>query len=172
MTLRAGSDSPDVAFQAAILAHSLKQYEALLTYLDQFESVLPGRNGVNYYRASGLIGLGRHAEALLALDEEERRNQRRLLPVIVLRACVASGLGRLDDLRASLVEVLATRLSEVDFVSHSGLLQLFDRLWAQRMSCRMAIPSCDHWSIVCSRPAWPRTISSIPIESRIPRLRS
>ena len=54
----AGSDSPDVAWQAAVLAHSLANYEALLTYLDHYETILPGRPTVNYYRASGLIELG------------------------------------------------------------------------------------------------------------------
>ena len=33
-------------------------YEAMLTYLDHYEAVLPGRPTVNYYRASGLIELG------------------------------------------------------------------------------------------------------------------
>ncbi len=129
MALRHGSDSPDVAWQAALLAHSLANYEAMLTYLDQYETVQPGRPVVNYYRASGLIELGRHAEALSALDEEERRVENKPLHVLILRACASSGLGRLEDLRAQLAEVLAIRLSEVDYLTHQGLVKLFDRLW-------------------------------------------
>jgi tetratricopeptide (TPR) repeat protein len=129
MALRAGSDSPDVAWQAAVLAHSLANHEAMLTYLDQYEAVLPGRPVANYYRASGLIELGRHAEALAALDEEERRIENRPLHVLILRACASSGLGRAEDLRTQLAEVLAVRLSEVDYLTHQGLVKLFGRLW-------------------------------------------
>ncbi|MGP0066837.1 MAG: tetratricopeptide repeat protein [Isosphaeraceae bacterium] len=129
MALRAGSDSPDVAWQAAVLAHSLGNYEALLTYLDHYESVQPGRPVVNYYRASGLIELGRHAEALPALDEEERRIENRALHLLILRACASSGLGRQEDFRTQLGEILAIRLAEVNYLTHHGLLKLFGRLW-------------------------------------------
>lgn len=129
MALRAGSDVPDVAWQAAILAHSLGQNEALLTYLDQFEKVLPGSAWTNYYRASGLLRLGRAAEALEALAEEERRNEGGPLRVFVLRACAFSALERREDFEQQLAEILEVRLSEVDDLSHSGLLNLFGRLW-------------------------------------------
>ncbi len=101
----------------------------MLTYLDYYESVLPGRPWANYYRASGLIFLGRHAEALEALEEELRRNESGSLHVHVLRACASSGLGRLEDLRTHLAAVLSTRMSTVDYLSHGGLVQLFSRLW-------------------------------------------
>ncbi len=129
MALRAGSDSHEVAWQAGILAHSLASYEAMLTYLDYYESPLPGRPWANYYRASGLIFLGRHAEALEALDEEARRNEAGSFHVHVLRACASSGLGRLEDLRTHLAAVLSIRMSGVDYLSHGGLVELFSRLW-------------------------------------------
>ena len=46
-----------------MLAHTLNQYQSLLTYLDQYEKVAPGEAWTNYYQASGLLRLGRAAEA-------------------------------------------------------------------------------------------------------------
>ena len=129
MALRAGSDSSDVAWHASVLAHSLANYEAMLTYLDQYERVMPNSPGVNYYRASGLIALGRFGEAISALDEEERRSGNRPLQVLILRACALSGLGRLEELRGQLTEVLSIRLAQVDYLTHPVLVKLFERLW-------------------------------------------
>jgi tetratricopeptide (TPR) repeat protein len=129
MALRAGAGHIDIAFQAAVLAHSHGQFEAMLTYLDHVDRVMPGRKWVNYYRASGLIRLGRHAEGLLAIDEEARTTEGPLLHLLILRACASSGLERTDEFRTCLSDVLATKLSLVDYVSHSGLVQLFGRLW-------------------------------------------
>ncbi len=129
MALRAGADEPEVAWRAAVMAHDLGQYDALLTYLDRFESVRTGRPWVNYYRASGLLWLGRAEEALAALGEEERLAEGSQLHVHVLRACAAGTLGRLDDLRRELARVLAVRLSAVENLTHTGLVILFGRLW-------------------------------------------
>jgi tetratricopeptide (TPR) repeat protein len=129
MALRSGADNPDVAWQAGLLAHSQGQYESMLTYLDQFESVVPGRTWLNFYRASGLTSLGRHAEALEALDEEERRYGERPLQVRLLRASVLAALGHTDEFRGELAAILSTRLSETKELNHNGLLQLFGRLW-------------------------------------------
>ncbi|MDR3637698.1 MAG: hypothetical protein P4L84_28080 [Isosphaeraceae bacterium] len=129
MALRAGSESPEIAWQAAVLAHSLRQFDMLLTYLDHFEGLVPKRPWVNYYRASGLLWLGRAEEALPALDEEARRSEGGVLHVQVLRTCAAAALGRSDEFRRHLSEVLETRLSDVDYLTHSGLVNLFSRLW-------------------------------------------
>ncbi|SIO23792.1 hypothetical protein SAMN05444166_3171 [Singulisphaera sp. GP187] len=129
MALRAGTDAPEVAWQAALLAHSLEQNEVLLTYLDQFEKVAPGGTWSHYYRASGLLRLGRAVDAIAALVEEERRIEGGVLHVLILRACALSLLGRLEDFRNQLTEVMAVRLAGVDYLTHSGLVNLFSRLW-------------------------------------------
>ena len=120
MALRAGSNSHEVAWQAAMLADSLGQYEAMLTYLDQYEHISPGFAWANFYRASGLVWLGRHAEALTAIDEEERRCNGKSLHIHVIRACASSGLGRADEVRTSLEAFLSMRLSEVDYLTPAG----------------------------------------------------
>jgi tetratricopeptide (TPR) repeat protein len=129
MALRAGSNSHEVAWRAAMLAHSIGQYESMLTYLDQYDHISPGFAWVNFYRASGCLWLGRQAEALAAIDEEERRSQGKLLHIHVLRACALSGLGRQDDVRTNLNAFLSIRLSEVDYLTQAGLESLFARLW-------------------------------------------
>ena len=112
-----------------MLAESLGQYESMLTYLDQYEHISPGFAWANFYRASGLVWLGRHAEALTAIDEEERRCNGKSLHIHVIRACASSGLGRADEVRTSLEAFLSMRLSEVDYLTPAGLESLFARLW-------------------------------------------
>jgi tetratricopeptide (TPR) repeat protein len=129
LALRAGSQSPELAWDATLLAHSLGQYEASLTYVDQFERAAPGRPWTNYYRASALLWLGRNALARGALDEEERRSREGALHITILRACASSASGQSDDFKRLLKSVLEVRLSLVTDLSHSGLVSLFERLW-------------------------------------------
>ena len=128
MALRAGSDAPELAWQAVVLAHGMGQNEALLTYLDHYEAILPAQPWANYYRASGLLRLDRAEEALVALEAEARINPENLLHVLILRACAAAALGRVDDLRTNLGAVLAIPLVSVNYLTRTGLISLFERL--------------------------------------------
>ncbi|WP_406693973.1 hypothetical protein V5E97_23310 [Singulisphaera sp. Ch08] len=129
MALRAGLEAPEVAWQAAMLAHSLEHNESLLTYLDKFEKIAPGEDSVNFYRASGLLRLGRADDALAALVEEEQRSKGGLLHVLILRACALSTLGRLDHFRTQLAEIMSVRLAGVESLTRTGLVRHFGRLW-------------------------------------------
>jgi tetratricopeptide (TPR) repeat protein len=129
MSLREGADDPEVAWQAAMTAQALEQYEVTLTYLDRVEELEPGRPWVNYYRASALLYLGRPEAVPAALDEEARRFAQGTLHLMILRACAAGALAQTDTLRDHLADVLQVRLAEVDYISHQGLVHLFGRLW-------------------------------------------
>ncbi len=129
MALRAGSADPDIAWEAVGIAHSLNQNEALLTYLDRFEAARTDAPWASYYRASGLLRLGRPTEAVAALDEETRRNPACPLPVLILRVCAAASLADHAALRTHLAAILDVPLNAVDYLTHSGLISLFERLW-------------------------------------------
>jgi tetratricopeptide (TPR) repeat protein len=127
--LREGCEDPQVAWEAAVGAFNLGQYEPLLTYLDRHEQLQPGAPWINYYRATGLLELGRPQEALAALEEESRRAPERVLPIHVLRACAEMALGRVEPARKHLNEALTLRLADVHELTVRGLADLFGRLW-------------------------------------------
>jgi tetratricopeptide (TPR) repeat protein len=129
LCVREGGDDPQVAWEAALAAFRLNQYDVMLTYLDRFEEMTEADAWACYYRATALLELGRPAEAALALDEAERRDPEKLFPVNILRACAASALGRPQPYRALLEQTLAVRLTDIDYLTVAGLNNLFGRLW-------------------------------------------
>jgi tetratricopeptide (TPR) repeat protein len=127
--LREGCDDPAVAWEAAVGAFGVDQFEPMLTYLDRHEQLQPGAPWINYYRACGLLELGRPAEALAAVEEEGRRAPENLLPQHLLRACAEQALGRTEEARRHVEQALSVRLADVDYLTFRGLLNLFGRLW-------------------------------------------
>lgn len=130
MCLREGCAEAEVAWEAALGAFTLGQFDALLTYMDQFEARNPGQEWAQYYRAIALLELGRLDESLQAVAEEEIRSKgTHPLPLLVMRTCIAAGKEQFDLARELLEEVLAMRLVEVDYLTFLGLCNLFQRLW-------------------------------------------
>lgn len=129
MALREGCQDPELAWEAALRAISLDQYDAALAYLGRLESQSPERPWVNYYRAFALLELARPDEALLALDREETTNPEFLFPVQLQRASALGHLNRLDEFRQQLNSVLTIPLATVTYLSVIGLRRLFQRLW-------------------------------------------
>ncbi len=127
--LREGCADAAVAWEAALQAMNVRQYEPLLTYLDRHEQLQPGAPWVHFYRAIGLLELARPREALAAVEEEARRAPEHTLPLHTLRACGTAMLDQLDEARGHVAEVLGVRLAEVDYLTFSGLCNLFARLW-------------------------------------------
>jgi tetratricopeptide (TPR) repeat protein len=127
--LREGCDDPAVAWQASLSAVNLNQHEPLLAYLDRHEQLQPGALWIHYYRAVGLLELGRPQEALAAIEEETRRAPQHKLPLLILRACALQLLDRQDEARLILPEILGIRLAGVDYLTFNGLANLFARLW-------------------------------------------
>jgi tetratricopeptide (TPR) repeat protein len=129
MALREGCDDPDVAWEAAVSANHLEQFEAALTYLDRFDELRPDQPWSNYYRACALLDLDRPAEALAALDRESQFNPDLTYHVAVQRASCLAGLKRGEDFRRQLAEVLATPVADVTYLTPNGLQRIFTRLW-------------------------------------------
>ncbi len=129
LCLREGCDDPQVAWDAALAAFRLGQYDAMLTYLDRYEQTAEADAWACYYRATALLELGRPAAALDALAEAERREPNIRLAVAILRACATSALGRPERCRELLERTLAVRLADIDYLTVAGLNHLFGRLW-------------------------------------------
>lgn len=130
MALREGADDPQIAWEAALRANNLEQFEAALTYLDRFDSEMPNHAWTNHYRAFSLLELNRPAEALAALDREAQINPDAPYPTQLQRV---SALGLLRDegsFRHQLMELLSVPLTSVTYLSPAGLQRLFRRLWA------------------------------------------
>lgn len=129
LCLREGSDDADVAWEAAQLAHHLGQFAALLTYLDRYDALRPDQPWVGFFRAVGLLEQGQPEKALESLAREEAQSPERPFGIAVLRACAASALGRPQQYREYLDQVLAFAWSDIDYFTLLGLTNLAGRLW-------------------------------------------
>ena len=129
MSLREGCNDPQVAWQAALQAIGLEQYEAALTYLDRVYQLAPERPWTNHYRAFALLELQRPQEALEALEIEADRNKDTDYHVKVQRASALAQLNRIDEFREQLTGVLDIPLRTVTVFSNSGLHRILQRLW-------------------------------------------
>lgn len=130
MAIREGADNPQLAWEAAIRANNLAQFVAVLAYLDLFEKSSPDTPWANHYRAYALLELNRPDEALVALDREAANNPDAPYPVQLQRVSALGQLRRADEYRHQLVELLATPMTGVTYLSSVGLQRLFRRLWA------------------------------------------
>jgi tetratricopeptide (TPR) repeat protein len=129
LCLREGCQDASVAWQAAITAQELGQYEFSLTYLNRFESLQPGQPWVGYYRAIALLEQGEPEKALESLSLEESRGPQRPFGIAVLRACAFSALGETERFRELLNVVIGFQWSEIDYFTREGLSNLAARLW-------------------------------------------
>lgn len=134
LCLREGSEEPNVAWEALVQATHARQFEAALTYADQFDSVQPDESGVNYYRATALLELGRHEEALAAVDAEMKFEPEETLHLDAVKACALLGARRGDDAGRALHSVISRPWSGIEFLTHHGLNQIMDLLWRKTSS--------------------------------------
>ncbi|MFO1040526.1 MAG: hypothetical protein U0941_02015 [Planctomycetaceae bacterium] len=135
MALREGCDDPDVAWEAALTAVRVEQYEAALTYLDRFDDLRPGEAWSNHYRACSLLELNRPAEAMSALDREQELNPGLTYHVEVQRASSLAGMKNVEEFRTQLEKVLAIPVSSIDYLTANGLQRLYTRLWISTSEC-------------------------------------
>ncbi|MFO1066164.1 MAG: hypothetical protein U0892_20075 [Pirellulales bacterium] len=129
MALREGCDEPGLAWQAAMHANLLGQYDVMLTYLDWYGERVPDQKWLNHYRGLALIELNRAEEALQAIEQEAQSNPDSTYPVLAQRASALGQLERLDEFRTALAQVLEVPLKDVPNVSPAGLTRMLNRLW-------------------------------------------
>ncbi len=135
MALREGCKDADVAWEAAISANHIEQYEAVLTYLAKFDELRPGEPWSNYYRACALLELQRPRDALQALERESELNPEMTYHVSVMRVSCLAELRLVDEFRAELAKLLATPIADVTYLTPNGLQKMFTRLWKSTTVC-------------------------------------
>lgn len=130
LSLREGAGDPRTAWQAAVLSSYLQRYEAALTYLKRFAQDIPNHGWMHFYRAQALLALNRSDEALAAAQEFGQAETECGL-VVKLLETAAIGQTR-DKARtvAALEQLLAEKLSSVDYMVTQAIAKLFDMLWS------------------------------------------
>jgi tetratricopeptide (TPR) repeat protein len=126
--LREGSDDAQVAFDAAMLAFRLKQYDATLTYLEKFEQLAGENLWTNYYRGVCYYEQGEYTKALESLDREEKLAEATGWHLELMRAISRIRLGDVTGAQPHLDVAMETPFSEIDFLSSTGLMELMQRL--------------------------------------------
>jgi len=126
LCLREGCTEPEVAWEAGLTALSLEKHTLAITCLNQFEQLSPGEPWTQYYRALAMLESDRAAEALTTLDVEAERNPECPFPIAMVRAAATAALDDSAALRSHVEHVLSLPLGEVDYLTESGLLRLFE----------------------------------------------
>ena len=128
ISLREGSEDGQVAFEAAMLAFRLKQFDATLTYLDKFEKQGGENVWTNYYRSVCYYEQGDYTKALECINAEERIAESSGWHLELMRAVTKVRLNDVAGAQPHLEVALSTPLYEVDFLSPTGLMELLQRL--------------------------------------------
>ncbi len=129
MTIRTGTEDPNLLWEAALSAQVLGQHESTLTYLQAFDDLVPDQPWGNYYRTNSLLELQRFEEALTAVERETELNPDSPFPVLAQRAAIAAGTGQTAKLQQWVTEILSLPLSSIDYLTPSGLQKALAVLW-------------------------------------------
>ncbi|MEZ5942183.1 MAG: tetratricopeptide repeat protein [Planctomycetaceae bacterium] len=145
LSLREGCSDPDVAWEAALAAYQLEQYDAQLTYLDKHLELSEPHAWVEYYRAWALLELERYDECLAAIERERQFELPGDFQLKVLTACAHAEMLKLEEASSEIHGLLADRLADVEYLSLNGLVRILSRLcaavadWPRNDPARMAL---------------------------------
>lgn len=128
LSLREGCEDAQAAFDAAMLAFRLQQYDATLTYLDKYESTAGEVAWTNYYRSVCHYEQADFEKAVECADRECKIVESDGWHLQLMRGVSLARMGRRDDAMKQIHTVMETPLYEVDFLSPIGLMELLQRL--------------------------------------------
>lgn len=129
LSLREGNDDQMVAWEAAMTSLQLEQFDALNTYLDKFLELGETQTWAHYYKGLALLHLGQYADSLEQLDLEEQNDPPGAFHLHLIRASNLIALDREEEARQVIDQILAKKLSDVDYLSFQGLTRLMAQLW-------------------------------------------
>ena len=129
VSLREGSGDSQVAFDAAMLAFRLKQYDATLTYLEKFEQLAGPGLWTNYYRGICHYEQGDFQLCLECIDQEQTLAESTGWHLNLMIAVTKARLGDVLGAQPHLTTVMSTPLFEVDFLPLAGISELLLRLY-------------------------------------------
>lgn len=128
LSLREGSSDAQVAFDAAMLAFRLMQYDATLTYLEKFEQLAGANLWTNYYRGVCHYEQGDFRRCLECINQEEILAESTGWHLELMQFVAKARLNDIDGAKSHLATVMETPLFEVDFLSSTGIAELLQRL--------------------------------------------
>jgi tetratricopeptide (TPR) repeat protein len=128
LSLREGSSDSQVAFDAAMLAFRLKQFDATLTYLEKYDQLAGSSLWTNYYRGVCHYEQGDFQLCLECLDREQSIADSTGWHLELMRGVAKARLGDESTARSHLTMVMDTPLFEIDFLSSAGIAELLQRL--------------------------------------------
>ena len=128
VSLREGSSDAQVAFDAAMLAFRLKQYDATLTYLEKFEQLAGANLWTNYYRGVCHYEQGDFQLCLECIHQEEILAESTGWHLELMQFVAKARLNDIEGAKSHLATVMETPLFEVDFLSSTGIAELLQRL--------------------------------------------
>ena len=129
LALREGSQNADVAWEAALAAYGLEQYDSQLTYLDRHVELSEPHTWVEYYRAWALLELKRYDDCLAAIEAERQLEPPGELHLQLLQAAALAEQGDIEAASQVINELLQHRVADVDYLSLSGIMRNFGRVW-------------------------------------------
>ena len=125
--LREGCNDAEVAWEAALTAFLVERYEAMLTYLDQFETAVGSLQWIDYYRSIGLLEQGDGKGALAAIARESQHCDVNAFHVLAVRGICHGIIGQGDEALRDLHAALQVHLSSIDYLSPTGISSLLAR---------------------------------------------
>lgn len=128
LSLREGNDDAMVAWEAAMTALQLEQYDSVLTYLDKYLELGEPQAWVHYYRGLALGRLGRFEESLQEIELERQFEPPGEFHLHSISICSLVPLGRMDEARSLLRQVLDTSLVQIDYLSLHGIERMLNQL--------------------------------------------
>lgn len=129
LSLREGNDDQSVAWEAALTAIQLEQFDDVLIYINKYLELGEADTWAHYYKALADMQLGQYEESLAELVLEQEFNPPGLFQIQVLETCNLISLQRNDEAESVFEKILATPLLSVDYLTQSQLIRMLGQLW-------------------------------------------
>lgn len=129
LCLREGSENDNVAWEAMLSAFHLRQFEAMLNYLNRYEEFVGEVSPINYYRGVARLELNEPELALEAIEKEMELSTTGDFHCSVIEYCARLGIEPTADCDSIAEKCVATTLQELDYIPQSDISYLFEKLW-------------------------------------------
>ncbi|MDG2471092.1 MAG: hypothetical protein P8M80_17550 [Pirellulaceae bacterium] len=129
LCLREGSEYERVAWEAAMNAFGLRQFEPMLNYLNRYQELAGEQSPINYYRSIAYLQLGQLEKALEATEKENQSNQTGRFHCNVVEFCVLAKQQRHHNRMELATSSLQQKLSKLDYIPVPDIAYLLEILW-------------------------------------------
>ncbi|MEC9092992.1 MAG: hypothetical protein VX438_09825 [Planctomycetota bacterium] len=136
LCLREGNESDAVAWEATMIAFNLRQFEAMLNYLNRYQEFVGEASPVNYYRAVANLKLNQPQLALDAICKEKELLENGDFHCSVIEYCARVALGEHRVTGALAEKCVNTSIRDLDYIPLDDIRYLMESLWESLRSER------------------------------------